>query len=282
MLNADSSTLLPEPLSPEMTFKPGLNFTVCCATSAKSRMKIDCRYVLRCCGVCAAASGAAACADGDKDATCSVTACLDTGARRWACRCPRPRAHRVLCCTSTLQHALLAECNAEGGIAIRNTERTMGIPRAANTRHTFTSSHQIITQAGKPFVCVSERLVWRGWQRLCPTCAWRRWHSLQTSWHRKWRCGTPQTDTATTVNMCSGTLQAERGAFIRSVALLRTLHAAVYTCLSYTDKQGTPNGQRSRALRQAKHIHTSMQTPLNQHVHLSSSSRALRHHNRIG
>ena len=29
----------------------------------------------------------------------------------------------------------------------------------------------------------------------------------------------------------------------------------------YTDRQGTPNGQRSKAIRRARHIHTSMQTP---------------------
>ena len=34
----------------------------------------------------------------------------------------------------------------------------------------------------------------------------------------------------------------------------------------YTDRQGTPNGQRSKAIRRARHIHASMQTPLNQHA----------------
>ena len=35
---------------------------------------------------------------------------------------------------------------------------------------------------------------------------------------------------------------------------------------AYTDRQGTPNGQRSEAIRRARHIHASMQTPLNQHA----------------
>ena len=47
-----------------------------------------------------------------------------------------------------------------------------------------------------------------------------------------------------------------------------------FTCLdrdteeygAYTDRQGTPNGQRSEAIRRARHIHASMQTPLNQHA----------------
>jgi hypothetical protein len=48
MLNADSKTLLPDPLAPEMTLRPGPNSTYWCVTSAKSWMSIDSRYVLSC------------------------------------------------------------------------------------------------------------------------------------------------------------------------------------------------------------------------------------------
>ena len=46
VLKAASRTLLPEPLSPEMTVKPGPNWHVCWATKAKSAMVMDSKYVL--------------------------------------------------------------------------------------------------------------------------------------------------------------------------------------------------------------------------------------------
>ena len=46
MLNADSSTLFPAPLSPDMTFRPGLKSTRWKPTSAKSWISIDFRNVL--------------------------------------------------------------------------------------------------------------------------------------------------------------------------------------------------------------------------------------------
>ena len=45
-LNADSSTLLPDPEVPVMTLKPGANSTCWLLTRAKSSMLMECRYVL--------------------------------------------------------------------------------------------------------------------------------------------------------------------------------------------------------------------------------------------
>jgi hypothetical protein len=42
-----------------------------------------------------------------------------------------------------------------------------------------------------------------------------------------------------------------------------------HTSAAYTDRQGTPNRQRSEAIRQARHIHTSMHTHLNHAAHLA-------------
>ena len=67
------------------------------------------------------------------------------------------------------------------------------------------------------------------------------------------------------VTVCIRLLNCPNGmlASVRSSGLLAPF--------PYTDRQGTPNGQRSKALRRARHIHTSMQTPLDQHADLQSA-----------
>ena len=58
------------------------------------------------------------------------------------------------------------------------------------------------------------------------------------------------------------------GNSLTSVLTHATLVAGAHAASkrAYTDRQGTPNGQRSEAIRRARHIHTSMQPPLNQHA----------------